>query len=304
VRLVLATEEAFEIGRAPMLLGSSEACDVRVAGAAPQHARIEGDHIEAIAPCHVGGVALSPGERRRLVPGVAIELGEGRLSVDAAESAPSADDFTTRELALRAVAEPQRLWPTVIVVQGKNAGAEVVLREAGTFLVGRSTTSGLALEDVDVSREHLEIVRRGDAVLLRDLGSTRGTFLGHAKLDPQRKALWTPELMVKVGHTVLALVSPTWAPPPSHPKGATDAASATPSPSPARSSSPEHEAPALSVNFPPSSAGAIAEVPMADQPPTAAPLQHRPSALDRAFVVAMLTLVGLAVMGLVWVLWP
>jgi hypothetical protein len=43
---------------------------------------------------------------------------------------------------------------------------------------------------------------------------------------------------------------------------------------------------------------------MADQPPTAAPLQHRPSALDRAFVVAMLTLVGLAVMGLVWVLWP
>jgi hypothetical protein len=304
VRLVLATGEAFEIGPAPMLLGSSAVCIIHVTGAAPQHARIEGDDIEAIAPCHVGGVALSPGERRRLVPGVAIELGEGRLSIDTAEGGPSADDFTTRELALRAVAEPKRLWPTVIVVQGKNAGAEVVLREEGTFLVGRSTTSSLALEDVDVSREHLAIVRRGDAVLLRDLGSTRGTFLGHAKLDPQRKALWTPELMVKVGRTVLALVSPTWAPPPSHPKGATVAASATPSHSPARSPSPEHEAPALSVNFPPSSAGAIAEVPMAEPPPTAAPLEQRPSALDRAFVVAMLTLVGLAVMGLVWVLWP
>jgi hypothetical protein len=247
------------------------------------------------------------------VPGVAIELGEGRLSVDAGESGPSADDFTTRELALRAVAEPKRLWPTVLVVQGKNAGAEVVLREEGTFLVGRGASSSLALEDVDVSREHLELVRRGDAVLLRDLGSTRGTFLGRAKLDAQRKALWTPELMVKVGRTVLALVSPTWAPPPSRLRVAADSACApdapssepippAPAPSSEPSRAPDHEAPRPSANFPPSSAGAIAKVPMAAPP--LHPLRQRPSALDRAVLVAMLALIGLAVMALTWVLWP
>lgn len=213
---------------------------------------------------------------------------------------------------LRAVAEPKRLWPAIVVVQGVNVGLELVLREERTFLVGRGTTSDLELEDVDVSRAHVEILRRGDAVLLRDLGSTRGTFLGRSRLDPRRKALWTRETMVRIGRTVLALASPAWT------SGSTDTQRASeevpagtsrtkpavfePSPSTSDEASPppEHDEAIVAADVMAGGRGAIAEIPSAE-PTGAAPRTH---VFHNAFVVAMLAIVGLAVAGLVWVLWP
>lgn len=56
-----------------------------------------------------------------------------------------------------------------------NEGVHVVGREAGLTiaLVGEST----------VSRRHAEIVRIGDSVVVRDVGSTNGTFLNGVRLD-------------------------------------------------------------------------------------------------------------------------
>lgn len=56
-----------------------------------------------------------------------------------------------------------------------NEGVHVVGREAGLTiaLVGEST----------VSRRHAEIVRTGDSVVVRDVGSTNGTFVNGARLN-------------------------------------------------------------------------------------------------------------------------
>jgi pSer/pThr/pTyr-binding forkhead associated (FHA) protein len=43
--------------------------------------------------------------------------------------------------------------------------------------VGRLASSGIRLEDANVSREHAAFVRDGDGWAIRDLGSTNGTML-------------------------------------------------------------------------------------------------------------------------------
>jgi hypothetical protein len=46
------------------------------------------------------------------------------------------------------------------------------------FLVGRSREADLIVGADTVSRRHAQLVRKGDAVVLTDLGSTNGTWLG------------------------------------------------------------------------------------------------------------------------------
>jgi FHA domain-containing protein len=54
-----------------------------------------------------------------------------------------------------------------------------VLSPGQTLLIGRSRSSDLTLEDDRVSRRHCELeLRRDGRLLVRDLGSTNGTFIG------------------------------------------------------------------------------------------------------------------------------
>lgn len=52
------------------------------------------------------------------------------------------------------------------------------------LLVGRGHTAGLRLTEPSVSAEHAVLVSRAGAWLLRDLGSTNGTFVNREKLPP------------------------------------------------------------------------------------------------------------------------
>jgi transcriptional regulator of acetoin/glycerol metabolism len=57
-------------------------------------------------------------------------------------------------------------------------GAETRTARGETLSVGSAEGNDLVLEDDRVSRYHLEIRCEGDKVLVRDLGSTNGTFIG------------------------------------------------------------------------------------------------------------------------------
>lgn len=65
-------------------------------------------------------------------------------------------------------------WPERIIFVAD--GADPV-----TF--GRGASAHTALDDVDVSRLHLEAWRSGDQIHVRDLGSTNGTWLRGARLE-------------------------------------------------------------------------------------------------------------------------
>jgi signal transduction histidine kinase len=67
----------------------------------------------------------------------------------------------------------------LFVIQGRDQGSRFRLDEAAVT-IGRGTTNGVQLHDTEVSREHVQLTRCGDVVVVRDLGSSNGTFVnGH-----------------------------------------------------------------------------------------------------------------------------
>ena len=66
--------------------------------------------------------------------------------------------------------------------------------------IGALQSGDVVLTDPTVSRRHAEIVRTSSGVLLRDLGSTNGTFVGPVKI---REVYLAPETRFRVGRTEL-----------------------------------------------------------------------------------------------------
>ncbi len=65
---------------------------------------------------------------------------------------------------------------SLFVIQGRDQGSRFHLEEA-VHTIGRTHTHSIRLHDTEVSRNHAELVRRGDAYAVRDLGSSNGTFV-------------------------------------------------------------------------------------------------------------------------------
>ena len=112
------------------------------------------------------------------------------------------EGVSATEVHGRAVQAPAEAIGRFVVAEGKNRGAALaLLRAQGT--VGRHPTNDLVLEDPRVSAVHLELTRRpAGHVLVRDAGSTNGTWIGdHRVLEVEL----APGAIVRVGDTLLRL---------------------------------------------------------------------------------------------------
>ncbi|MED6327919.1 MAG: FHA domain-containing protein [Actinomycetota bacterium] len=69
-----------------------------------------------------------------------------------------------------------------VVESGPKAGARYGL-EADRTTVGRHGDADILLDDVTVSRRHVEVERVGDRYLVRDLGSLNGLWLNGVRID-------------------------------------------------------------------------------------------------------------------------
>ena len=65
---------------------------------------------------------------------------------------------------------------SLFVIQGRDQGSRFNLEES-VHTVGRTQSNSVRLHDTEVSREHAELVRRGDSYVLRDLGSSNGCYV-------------------------------------------------------------------------------------------------------------------------------
>jgi signal transduction histidine kinase len=65
---------------------------------------------------------------------------------------------------------------SLFVIQGRDQGSRFHLEEP-VHSIGRTHVNSIRLHDTEVSRNHAELVRRGDAYAVRDLGSSNGTFV-------------------------------------------------------------------------------------------------------------------------------
>ncbi len=91
--------------------------------------------------------------------------------------------------------------PILFVESGRDRGREFVL-VPGETTVGRGMDNEVILSDLSVSRRHMEILREGDALTLRDSGSGNGTVVNGRRVE---KHLLRNGDRIEIGETVLVL---------------------------------------------------------------------------------------------------
>ncbi len=163
----------------------------------------------------VGGIRLLPQSPRIVKSGDLVRVGRVWLELAIGQQPATPDlGLATRDLAFALVQQAMLAVgddtvPKVRVAEGSDLGAHLLLVEEGrAYVIGRSETCDLPLADEDASREHAVVVRRGGQVLLRDLDSRNGVWLGESRLAPDRDTPWRSTTMARLGGTVLALDEP------------------------------------------------------------------------------------------------
>jgi len=89
--------------------------------------------------------------------------------------------------------------PRVRILNGAGAPNEIPLNQ-DVLVIGRASTADIRLDDTGVSRQHAEIRREGDDVVLVDLGSTNGSNVNGRSIE---RARLTPGDRIELGRTVL-----------------------------------------------------------------------------------------------------
>jgi DNA-binding NtrC family response regulator len=109
------------------------------------------------------------------------------------------DDGTTR---IRVQPNGMRVLTfDLVAVDGPSRGARVHV-EGGEARVGSAPGNHLALADATVSRVHCELRARPDAVIVKDCGSTNGTFVEGVRL---REGEVKPGTTVRVGNSAFRI---------------------------------------------------------------------------------------------------
>ena len=102
-----------------------------------------------------------------------------------------------------ASANPRRIHirrAVIRCVSGPEAGASWTM-ERDVIHIGSNKTADIVLTDPTVSRRHAEIRRGRDGVLLRDLGSMNGTFVGQVRA---KEVYLGTDTLFRVGRTELS----------------------------------------------------------------------------------------------------
>ncbi|GGB94583.1 FHA domain-containing protein [Cellulomonas carbonis] len=83
----------------------------------------------------------------------------------------------------------------LIMQRGPSAGARFLL-DADRTVAGRSPSADIFLDDVTVSRKHVEFVRETEGFVVRDVGSLNGTYVNRTRIE---QALLRPGDEVQIG---------------------------------------------------------------------------------------------------------
>jgi len=92
--------------------------------------------------------------------------------------------------------------PLVTVEAGPDAGTEKRIDGLDEVVFGRSKDVDFCLTDADVSRRHLQVRRKGDVLVVQDLGSKAGSSLGDQPLG-ETPQIWRSGSALSFGATTL-----------------------------------------------------------------------------------------------------
>ena len=102
------------------------------------------------------------------------------------------------------MATPQTIVPTIQILSGPFTGRLYTL-ERDVTIIGRNPECDVVLQPKSVSRKHAAIVRKRGGFLLKDMGSTRGTYVNGQKLT--QPVLLEDGQTIQIGELLLSFSS-------------------------------------------------------------------------------------------------
>jgi diguanylate cyclase (GGDEF)-like protein len=91
----------------------------------------------------------------------------------------------------------------LVVIYGLELGRKYNL-ESANVIIGRSSKSEIQIDQESVSRNHAKIINTGKSIILRDLGSTNGTYVNDQLID---EYVLRDGDFVKIGRTIFKFLS-------------------------------------------------------------------------------------------------
>ncbi len=91
----------------------------------------------------------------------------------------------------------------LVVIYGLELGRKYNL-ESAAVLVGRSSKADVQIDQESVSRNHAKIINTGKSMILRDIGSTNGTYVNDQLID---EYVLRDGDFVKIGRTIFKFLS-------------------------------------------------------------------------------------------------
>ncbi len=91
----------------------------------------------------------------------------------------------------------------LVVIYGNDLGRKFNLN-LPSIVIGRSSKSDLQIDQESVSRSHAKIINTGKTIILRDLGSTNGTYVNDELID---EYVLRDGDFIKIGRTIFKFLS-------------------------------------------------------------------------------------------------
>lgn len=207
-----------------IVIGRGDGCEIRLPdpSVSHRHASIRQRGTDYVVidegssnGTFVGPVRLAPQAPRVVRSGDLIRVGRIWLELTVAQVLPTQNaGLVTKEIALALVAsslasEGEPATPRIFVTAGPDLGKELALIEFDhAYTIGRLQSAELSLADPDASRRHVEIIRRGAQIFVRDLGSKNGATLSGVKLEPSRDTPWPAGSVLALGQSEFSFDDP------------------------------------------------------------------------------------------------
>lgn len=129
-----------------------------------------------------------------------------RDPTDPGDGSPDGDHVRAKTVVTsisRITERPAGKEACLVVIYGNELGKKYNL-DAASLVLGRSSKCDIQIDQESISRNHSKIVNTGKSILIRDLGSTNGTYVNDEPID---EYVLRDGDLIKIGRTIFKFLT-------------------------------------------------------------------------------------------------